>query len=148
MKNLGDMEIEKKIQESLGLIDRDYSNVTLTSQLWTLFAHKEEGMERYIKQGRHFYHWTPEKGYRLIVVTYVRSGVMFFKYKDDESRIEYAWFIGSFNSGCLYAAEIYVYEIGRILSEYIENADKDFPEMCKQCKWFDANGQMKIKVID
>lgn len=121
-------------------------NVTLTSQLWELLAHKKEGIERYIKPGRHFYHWTPEKGYQRLVVTYVRSGVMFFEY-DDEPNTEYAWFIGSFNSDSLYAAEIYVYEIGRILSEYIENADKDFLKMCKQCKWFDANGKMKIEVI-
>ena len=134
-------------KEIIGILNEDYSNVTLTSQLWELFAHKKEGIEKYIKPGRHFYCWTPENGYRLLVVTYVRSSVMFFKYKDDESRTEYAWFIGSFNCDSLYAADIHVYEIGRILSEFIEDADKDFPKMCKQCKWFDANGQMKIEII-
>lgn len=125
----------------------DYSNSTFTSCLYEMFGKQSEAIEAYIKEGREFWHYDGDKSYyRKLTVTYIRSGVMFFTY-NDEPDIEHAWFIGSFNAASLFAAQIYPYEIGKILSKWFENADTDFPEICKQCKWCDCNGKITVEVI-
>ena len=77
-------------------------------------------------------------------VTYVRSGVMFFEFYD-EPNVEHAWFISSFNSHRMAAAQIYPYEIERILSK--EYPNNNFVEICKQCKWETYNGKIQVEVI-
>ena len=125
----------------------DYSNTVYTSQLREMFGDHDEAVNVYIKPGREFWHYDGEKrDYRKLKVTYVRSGVVFFVF-EDEPETEHAWFIGSFNCLLLHAAQIYPYEIGRILSKWHENAADEFPEICKQCKWDDCDGRITVEVI-
>ena len=137
-------DFEKTIR---AILFDDYTNTTFTSCLWEMFGKNNEAIESYIKEGREFWHYDGNtNSYRKLKVTYVRSGVMFFVY-DDAPDKEYAWFTGSFNAGSLFAAQIYPYEIGTILSKQYEGADKDFPKICKQCKWYDCNGKITVEVI-
>lgn len=132
-------------QKILDLINHDYSHTTFDTRLYELFCKEDEFVKAYIKVGRKFWHYDGEKGcWRKLTVTYVRSGVMFFTF-DDEPDVEHAWFIGSMNCLCLHAAEIYPYEISKILSE--KYPDNDFAEIYKQCKWDDANGEITVEVI-
>ena len=39
------------------------------------------------------------------------------------------------------------YEIGNILSEWYPETGEDFPDICKQCKWDDCDGEITVKVI-
>ena len=135
--------VEQMIRD---VINDDYSHTTFTSVLWDMFAKDKQSIEAYIKPNREFWHFDGSKGFRKLKVTYVRSGVMFFVF-EDEPDIEKAWFIGSFNSDSLHAAQIYPYEIGRLLSKQFKNSEKDFPKICKQCKWDDCNGRIKVDVI-
>ena len=124
----------------------DYSNTTFTSQLYEMFGKHTDIIEEYIKEDREFWFYDGEKReYRKLKITYVRSGVMFFVYEGETE--EHAWFISSFNCASLYAAQIYPYEIGKLLSRYYDGADKEFPEICKKCKWDDRDGRIKIDVI-
>lgn len=123
-----------------------YSNTTFTSQLYEMFGKHTEGMAEYIKEGREFWFYDGDKrDFRKLKVTYVRSGVMFFVFEDEEK--EHAWFINSFNCCSLHAAQIYPYEIGKILSRWYEDAAEDFPKICEKCKWGDCNGRIKVEVI-
>lgn len=132
-------------QQIFDLINRDCSRITFDTRLYELFCKDDELVKAYIKVGRKFWHYDGEKMcWRKLTVTYVRSGVMFFTF-DDEPDVEYAWFIGSMNCLCLHAAEIYPYEIGEILHE--RYPDNNFAEICKQCKWDDANGEITVEVI-
>ena len=69
---------------------------------------------------------------------------MFFVF-DDEPNVEHAWFMSSFNAFSLCVAQIYPYDIQRILSE--EYPDNNFVETCKQCKWDTYDGQIKIEIM-
>lgn len=123
-----------------------YSNTTFTSQLYEMFGKHTEGMAEYIKEGREFWFYDGDKrAFRKLKVTYVRSGVMFFVFEDEEK--EHAWFINSFNCCSLYATQVYPYEIGKILSRWYEDAAEDFPKICEKCKWEDCNGRIKVEVI-
>ena len=134
-------------RDIINILNEDYSDMTFTSRLYDMFDKKDEIIKSYIKPGREFWSYCAEKGiFRKLKVTYVRSGVMFFNYVD-EPDVEHAWFLGSFNSMSLYAAQIYPYEIGKLLSEIDENAEKEFPEICKQCKWSDCEGRITVDVI-
>ena len=129
------------------IFNKDYSNTVFTSRLFEMFSKKSDAIIAYIKPDREFWYYDGDIGcYRKLKVTYVRSGVMFFKYVDEPST-EHAWFVSSFNCASLHAAQIYPYEIGRILSKYHEGADKKFPEICKQCKWDDCNGRIEVDVV-
>ena len=129
------------------MLQEDYANTTFASQLYELFGKRTELIIAYIKVGREFWHYDFEKSrYRKLKVTYIRSGVMFFTY-EDEPDSEHAWFISSFNTCSLYAAQIYPYEIAKLLSKYCENAINDFPKICEQCKWDDCNGNITVDVI-
>ena len=129
------------------ILNRDYSNTTFSSMLWELFGKHDEAIEAYIKPDREFWHYDGEKGrYLKLKVTYIRTHVMFFFF-EDEPEIEHAWFINSMNCFALKAAQIYPYEIGEILSKWYEDADRDFPQICKQCKWEELDGRIKVKVI-
>ena len=142
--NIAMVDMEETIR---AILFGDYSNITLTSCLWEMFGKKSEAIALYIKEGREFWYYdVSQDKYRKLRVTYIRSGVMFFVY-DDEPDEEHAWFISSFNVGSLFAAQIYPHEIGKILSKWHENADKDFPEICRQCKWYDCNGKITVEVI-
>ena len=66
---------------------------------------------------------------------------------DDEPDVEHAWFMGSMNCLMMHVAEIYPYEIGNILSEWYPETANDFPDICKQCKWDDENGEITVEVI-
>lgn len=134
------------IRKVIDMIDGDYSNTVFTSMLYEMFSKHTEAIAEYIKPNREFWHFDGKLGYRKLKVTYVRSGVVFFTF-DDEPDIEHAWFIGSFNVCSLYAAQIFPYEIGRILSRWFNYAGKEFPEICKQCKWNDRDGQITVDVI-
>lgn len=141
---MGKEEIEQYVKD---IFECDYSNVTFTSQLFDMFGKHTEGIEQYIKEGRKFWFYDEEKyKYRKLNVVYVRTGVMFFEF-EDEPGVEHAMFMGSYNCASLHAAQIYPYEIGKILSEWYENADVDFPEICKKCKWGDCGGRIKVEVI-
>ena len=142
------MQEEQRVKDYIiDILNEDYSNVIYTSRLYDMFSKHTEAIESYIKPNRDFWYYDGEKGnYHKLKVTYVRSGVMFFVF-EDEPNTEHAWFIGSFNCCSLYAAQIYPYEIGKLLSEYYANADKEFPEICKQCQWYDCKGRINVKVI-
>ena len=127
------------------IINKDYNDVVYTSKLYEMFGKHTEAIESYIQPNREFWYYDGNS-YRKLKVTYIRSGVMFFIF-EDESDIEHAWFIGSFNCCSLYAAQIYPYEIGKLLSQWYKNAEFEFPEICKQCKWYNCNGKIDIKVI-
>lgn len=143
-------DLKQKIldQELLDLIDffsYDYSHMTFDTRLYELFCKEDEYVKAYIKVGRKFWHYDYEKRcWRKLTVTYVRSGVMFFTF-DNEPNIEHGWFIASMNCLCLHAAEIHPYEISKILSE--RYPDNDFVEICKQCKWDNAEGDITVDVI-
>lgn len=129
------------------ILNEDYSNITYTSQLYEMLSKRDDAIKAYIKEGREFWYFDGEKRkYRKLKVTYVRSGVMFFVF-EDEPDTEHAWFITSFNGCSLYAAQIYPYEIGRLLSQWIEGADEGFPKACKTCKWDDCGGKISVEVI-
>lgn len=127
------------------ILNNDYSHTTFASRLYDMFSKDKESIASYIKVGREFWHFDGNR-FRKLKVTYVRSGVMFFIFEDTPN-IEEAWFIGSFNSDSLHAAQIYPYEIGKLLSKQFANAENSFPEICKQCKWDDCNGRIKVEVI-
>ena len=129
----------------LDLLNGNYKNITYTSRLDDMFSKHYEAINAYIKPGREFWYYDGTR-YRKLKVTYVRSGVMFFTFID-EPDAELAWFIGSFNCASLYAAQIYPYEIGELLAPWYKDVAKDFPEICKQCKWDDCNGMIKVEVI-
>lgn len=132
-------------QMAIGLINNDYTSITFETCLYEMFGKHDEAVKAYIKVGRKFWHYDGEKArWRKLTVTYVRSGVMFFTF-DDEPDVEHAWFMGSMHCLYLHAAEIYPYEIGNILHE--RYPDNDFAEICKQCKWDDANGEITVEVI-
>ena len=138
-------DLKQEIQEILCLINHDYSHMTFDTRLYELFCKEDEFVKAYIKVGRKFWHYDCEKMYwRKLTVTYVRSGVMFFTF-DDEPDVEHGWFIESMNCLCLHAAEIHPYEISKIISE--RYPDNDFVEICKQCKWDDAEGNITVDVI-
>ena len=125
----------------------DYSNTIYTSQLYKMFGEHDEAVKAYIQEGREYWYYDGEKTcFRKLKVTYVRSGVVFFVF-EDKPDAEYAWFISSFNCLSLRAAQIYPYEIGRLLSKWYKNAENEFPEICKQCKWDDCNGRITVEVI-
>lgn len=133
-------EIDKLVHQ---LIDRDYSGMTFATTLFDMFGERSEDIAEYIKPGREFWHFDGTS-WRKLKVTYVRSGVMFFIFVD-EPNTEKAWFLGSFYAQSLSVAQIYPYEIARILSKTIP--DNDFVEVCKQCKWEDYGGKIKVEVI-
>lgn len=141
------MDKEKLKQELIDMLNEDYSNTTFTSRLYDMFGKDGYAIDAYIKPDREFWYYDGEKmKYRKLKITYVRTGVMFFVF-DDEPEVEHAWFIGSFNCDSLYAAQIYPYEIGRLLSRCQEYADVNFPKICKQCKWDDCDGRITVDVI-
>lgn len=134
-------------QQILDLLNRNYSNITFDTRLYELFCKQDEAVKQYIKVGRKFWHYDGEKmTWRKLTVTYVRSNVMFFTF-DDEPDVEHAWFMGSMNCLMMHVAEIYPYEIGNILSEWYPETANDFPDICKQCKWDDENGEITVEVI-
>ena len=134
------------IRKDIVMFDGDYSTTVFTSMLYEMFSKHTEAIAEYIKPSREFWYFDDRLRYRKLKVTYVRSGVVFFIF-DDEPDTEHAWFISSFNVCSLFAAQIFPYEIGRILSKWFDGADKEFPEICKQCKWNDCHGQIKVDVI-
>ena len=136
------MTQEEIVDTLLGVLGYcDYSNTVFTSQVSEMFGRHNEAIEAYIKPGREFWHYDGDKmSYRKLKVTYVRTGVMFFVF-EDEPETEHAWFIGSFNCHTLYAAQIYPYEISRIMS------DSDIPKICEQCKFDDCDGRITVEVI-
>lgn len=134
-------------QQIIDFINKDYSRTTFATRLYELFCKHDEAVKAYIKTGRKFWHYDGEKmRWRKLTVTYMRSGVMFFTF-DDELDVEQAWFMGSLNCLMMHAAEIYPYEIGDILSEWYPETGEDFPNICKQCKWDDAEGDITVDVI-
>lgn len=140
------MKIDEITQRITEMVYGDYNNITFTSQLYEMFGKHTDIIEEYIKEGRVFWFYNVDiSDFRKLKVTYVRSGVMFFVYEGETE--EHAWFISSFNCASLYAAQIYPYEIGKLLSRYYEGADKEFPEICKKCKWKDCDGRIKVDVI-
>ena len=141
------MTHEELVQQCIDILRENYTNTTFTSQLYEMFGKHTELITAYIKEGREFWHYDGEKSrYRKLKVTYIRSGVIFFIY-EDQPDLEHAWFISSFNTYSLYAAQIFPYEIAELLSKYYENTAKDFPKICEQCKWDDCNGNITVDVI-
>ena len=141
--------MNKEKENKMELIEGDYNNMTFTSRLYDMFAKNTESIKAYIKPGREFWHYDGDKGYRKLKVTYVRSGVMFFVF-EDKPEIERAWFLGSFSTISLYAAQIYPYEIGKLLSsqsKLFKDYDKRIPEICRQCNWEDCDGNINVEVI-
>ena len=135
--------------KTLTLKDRDskvnnhYSGTIFTTTLFDMFGKRPDDYVEYIKPDREFWHFDG-CGWRKLKVTYVRSGVMFFKF-EDEPDVERAWFISSYNAQTLCVAQVYPYEIARILSK--NHPDNNFVEECKQCKWDDFDGKIKVEVI-
>ena len=127
----------------LSIVNHDYSKMTFSTRLRDMLGKRPENVAEYIKVGREFWHFD-EGIWRKLKVTYIRSGVMFFEFCD-EPNVEHAWFISSFNASSLHAAQIYPYDIERMLSE--EYPDNDFAEVCKQCKWNTYNGKINVEVI-
>ena len=141
------MDVEKLEQILIDMLNEDYSNTTFTSQLYDMFGKHTDAIDAYIKPDRKFWYYDGEKReYRKLKITCVRTGVMFFVF-EDEPEVEHAWFIGSFKCDSLFAAQIYPYEIGKLLSKYYDGADEEFPEICKKCKWNDCGGRIKVDVI-
>jgi hypothetical protein len=142
-----ELESVKKLVSDI--LKEDYSNTTFTSQLHEMFGKCDGAIKAYVKPGREFWYYDGDKiCYRKLKVTYVRTGVMFFVF-EDEPEVEVAWFICSFASRTLYAAQIYPREIGRLLSEYCghEDAVEDFPKICEWCKWDTCNGRITVEVM-
>lgn len=142
-------EFEKTKQLFYDSLVGDYSNTTFTSRLYEMFCKNQDAIKAYIKPGREFWYYDGEKScYRKMKITYVRSGIMFFVF-EDEPEVELGWFICSFASMTLYAAQIYPYEIGRLLSEYCdyEDAAENVPKMSEKCKWDDCGGRITVEVI-
>ena len=138
---------EEELQLLDDIINRTYSNTTFTSRLYDMFSKRDDAVAAYIKPDREFWYYDGDKGcYRKLRVTYVRTGVMFFEF-EDEPQVEHAWFVGSFNSMTLYAAQIYPYEIGEIMAKYCDGADINVPKICKQCRWDDCNGNIDVTVV-
>ena len=133
-------EINKWINE---IINKDYTGTTFTTTLFDTFGKRIDDIAEYIKTGREFWHYDDCR-WRKLKVTYVRSGVMFLTF-EDEPNVEKAWFISSFNAQTLCMAQIYPYEIAKILSKTYP--DNDFVEVCKQCKWEDYGGKIKVEVV-
>ena len=141
------MTNEELKQLCVDLLENNYSNTTFTSMLWEMFGKHSDAIDAYIKEGREFWYYDGQKmSYRKLKVTYVRTGVMFFVF-EDEHETEHAWFIGSFNCDSLFAAQIYPYEIAKLLSKYYPNASEDFPKICRECKWYDCDGRITVEVI-
>ena len=121
-------------------------NIKFDTRLYELFCKNDSFVEAYIKVGRKFWHYDEEKDkWRMLTVTYVRTGVMFFTF-DDEPDVEFAFFIRSFYCLMLRAAEIYPDEISKILAE--RYPDNDFAEIARSCKWDDCDGQITVNVYE
>lgn len=137
-------EVSQLVDE---LVEALLGNATYTSMLYDMFSKHNEAVESYVKVGREFWHYDGTlRKYRKLKVTYVRTGVMFFVFEDDPET-EHAWFISCFDAMNLRAAQIYPYEIGKILSKYHEGANTQFPKICRECKWNDCDGQITVDVI-
>ena len=142
------MDKNKLKNELINMLTGDYSDTVFTSCLYDMFGKHSDAIDAYIKPGREFWHYDGEKRkHRKLKITYVRSGVMFFVFEDDPDNVEHAWFIGSFNCDSLYAAQIYPYEIGKLMSNYIPEAEVDIPNMSKSCKWETFDGEITVDVI-
>lgn len=135
-----EQEIEKMARQ---LINSDYSGMTFATSLFDMFGKRSEDIAEYIRPGREFWHFDGSN-WKKLKVTYVRSGVMFFTF-EDKPDTEKAWFISSFYAQSLCVAQIYPYEIAKILSKTYP--DNNFAEICKQCKWEDYGGKIKVEVI-
>lgn len=135
-----DQEIKELANQ---LLNSDYSGMTFATTLFDMFGKRDEDIAEYIKPNREFWHFDEGK-WRKLKVTYVRSGVMFFKF-DDEPNVEKAWFINSFNTQSMCVAQVYPNEIEGILSKTYP--DNNFAEVCKNCKWEDYGGRIKVEVI-
>lgn len=135
-----EQEIDKLVHQLMG---NDYSGMTFCTTLSEMFGKRNEDIAEYIKPDREFWHFDDCRWHKL-KVTHVRSGVMFFTFEDEPS-VEKAWFISSFYAQTLCMAQVYPYEIAEILSKTYP--DNNFVEVCKQCKWQDYGGKIKIEVI-
>lgn len=132
-------------QQILDALDYSYSHTTFSTRLYDLFCKQDDGVKKYIKVGRKFWHFDENRKYwRKLTVTYTRTGVMFFTF-DDEPDVEHAWFISCMYGLTLQAAEIHPYEISEILREWYP--DNNFAEICKQCKWDDCGGRITVDVV-
>lgn len=141
------MKQENNLQTLSDILEKNYNNTIFNPQLNKIFGKHLDAISNYIKPDREFWFYDGEKMcYRKLKITYVRSGVMFFTFTD-EPKTEHAWFIGSFNTQSLYAAQIYPYEIANLLSKYYPDSLDDFPNICKQCKWDDCNSNITVDVI-
>ena len=136
--------IEKAFKRLIG----DYSDTVFTSKLYEMFGKNVDDVKSYIKVGRKFWHFDPDKNrFRKITVTYIRSGIMFFTFDDDPDQNEEAWCLGSLNTMMLHAAHIFPYEIGKLFSKHYEKMATRFPEICKQCKWDTLDGRITVDVV-
>ncbi len=139
---------EEVLKKVLKILIDDYSDTVFTSKLYEMFGKDVDDVKSYIKVGRKFWHFDPDKHrFRMITVTYIRSGVMFFTFDDDPDQNEEAWYLGSFNTMMLHAAQIFPYEIGKLLSKHFENMETRFLEICKQCKWDNLDGRITVEVV-
>ena len=141
-------EEKKFTEEIIDILNHNYSNTTFTSRLYDMFSKDDEAIMSYIKPGRLFWHYDIDlEAFRKIRITYVRSGVMFYVYEDKPDGEEGAWFMQSFNAMSLHAAQIYPYEIGKLLSKHDWATELDFPKICKECKWDDCDGRITVEVV-
>lgn len=142
-------EVTKEdIDKVFKILTNDYSDTVFTSKLYEMFGKDVDDVKSYIKVGRKFWHFDPDKHrFRMITVTYIRSGVMFFTFDDDPDQNEEAWYLGSFNTMMLHAAQIFPYEIASILSKDDQRMKTRFLEMLKQCKWDDLDRRITVEVV-
>lgn len=137
--------MEKDMLKIPDFFQTDYRNIKFDTRLYELFCKNDAFVEAYIKVGRKFWHYDDKnKKWRMLTVTYVRTGVMFFIF-DDEPDVEFAFFIRSFHCLMMRAAEIYPNEISKIMAE--RYPDNDFAEIARFCKWDDCDGKIDVKVI-
>lgn len=123
----------------------DQSNdPTFSSRLVDIFDKDSEAMNKYIQVGRKFYQFV-DKEWKLLTITYVRSGVFFFKYEGNP--IEHHGIFNSVAIDWLHVADIYIDDITAFYLNRFKGLTKgDIRKRLLEAKWEDYQGNLKFQL--
>lgn len=124
----------KKSQEKSNIIfDFIVSGKPYRTELIELFSGDWFFVWKYIQVGRQFWKYDERAHiYRLITITYIRSGVAFYTVEDETD--EHYLIEGSVNLGCLYPRIIYIKDIADFITEYMPDKKDRMDDICHMFK--------------
>lgn len=118
-----------KTGETKKIFDSIMTGKTYATKLYDLFDKDWASIWDYIKEGREFWVYDDKMHiYRLITITYIRSGIAFYKLVDDPSDKEYYIIEGSLSLGWLYPRIIYVKDMVKHMQKTSTDKRKDIEE--------------------